>query len=100
MGGYTTDPVALDRCRAALADSAALGRAALHDLRTRADVLLGTGWQGNAATVFRFGWEQWAVGAAELLAALDSLAAALGGSAVDYAVTEAAVRASLARGAS
>jgi WXG100 family type VII secretion target len=100
VGGYTTDPVALDRCRTALADSAAQGRAGLHDLRTRADVLLGAGWQGNAATAFRHGWEQWASGAAELLAALHSLSAALGGSAVEYAVTEDAVRTSLARGTS
>jgi WXG100 family type VII secretion target len=69
----------------------------LAGLRHAADALLEGGWQGVAALSFRRAWMQWFSGTVSMLDALDAMAAALGAAGADYALTEAAVRASVVR---
>lgn len=98
MGSYSVEPAELERCDALLGVTAGQCQLALARLQVTVDELL-RGWQGAAGAAFRLGWEQWLAGATAMLSALDAMAAALGSSGLDYAATEDAVRAGLARAA-
>jgi uncharacterized protein YukE len=45
--------------------------------RLEMDALFGTGWQGEAATGFAQGWQQWQTGVADVLNGLRDMAALL-----------------------
>ena len=95
MGGYRVDPDVLVDVDAALAAAADRAHAELHVLQTSAQALL-DGWHGSGGAAFGQGWGDWHAGALDLLTALGVMAQALGSSGQGYAVTEDAVRTSLA----
>jgi WXG100 family type VII secretion target len=95
VGGYSVDPAELQHGCAVLGETVVRARAGLDPLRGAAAALLPAGWQGSAASAFRLGWEQWVEGVLGMLAALDEMAVALGGSGAGYAGTDEAVRTSV-----
>ena len=95
MGGYSVDAAQLRECDALLGSAAGQARAVLAQLQVHASELFGT-WHGSAGAAFRLAWERWLEGATSMVDALDEMAVALGGSGVDYAATEDAVRTSFA----
>lgn len=97
MRGFAVDASELQRCDAQLSAAAAQARHALARTRSHGEAVFATGWQGTAASAFRLGWEQWLDGAADLVSALEEMSAALGASGAEYARTDDAVRADVAR---
>ncbi|MGN6605866.1 MAG: WXG100 family type VII secretion target [Jatrophihabitans sp.] len=92
MSAYTVSFPAVAGASGSLTGAAEQLRADLLALQRSVDGLLGTGWRGRAATVFRHDWERWhgaAVDVVDTLAALASMVARGGGA---YESTEAEVR--------
>lgn len=84
MSGYDVDPAELFAARGRVGEAAEDGRAELARLQALAADVFGSGWRGGAAQAFRAGFDEWHDGALAMLAALDTLAQALGDAGLDY----------------
>jgi WXG100 family type VII secretion target len=84
VDGFDATPVELRVCGSALAQVSDEVRTEMAVLRREMDALLGGGWQGSAANGFAQGWEQWLVGATEVLDGLDQMGRLLGDAGLSY----------------
>ena len=96
MSQYAVDPLELERVDELLDAAVAHARAELAVLRGDMRSLLDFGWRSPAGSAFETVWADWCSGAEELLAALAEMAQAVGASGRGYAVTDEAVRNSMA----
>ena len=88
MPGYDVDPTELFAARGRVSEAAADGRDELARLDAQAADVLGHGWRGAAAGAFRAGYDEWHDAARTVLAALDTLAQALGDAGLEYGRAE------------
>ncbi|WP_375484490.1 WXG100 family type VII secretion target [uncultured Jatrophihabitans sp.] len=100
MPGYDVDPSELFAAEGQVHQAAGEGRDELARLETLANDLFAAGWRGGAASAFHAGYAEWHAGAVSMLAALDTLAGALGDAGVDYERAETANATDLNRMAS
>ena len=84
MSGYDVDPVELFAAGHRVSEAAAEGRAALARLESLAADVFAAGWRGGAASALHAGYREWHEGVTTMLAALDTLAQALGDAGLDY----------------
>lgn len=88
MSGYDVDPTELFAARGRLAEAADEGRTELARLEAQAADVFGSGWRGAAAGAFHAGYDEWHAGVLRMLAALDTLAQAVGDAGAGYARAE------------
>lgn len=88
MDGFDATPVELQVCGSTLADLSREIHDKMQVLKDEVDGLLSGGWTGSAATGFTQGWEQWHIGAVEVLDALKSMGHLLGQTGRDYGLTD------------
>ncbi len=100
MSGYEVDPSELFAARGRVIEAADEGRAELARLEGQAADVFAAGWRGGAATAFQAGFAEWHDGVSSMLAALDTLAQALGDAGLGYERAEGANAAGLRRMAS
>ncbi|WP_375498106.1 WXG100 family type VII secretion target [uncultured Jatrophihabitans sp.] len=84
MSGYDVDPVELFAARGRVQEAAQDGRTELARLESLANDVFAGGWRGGAASAFHAGYTEWHEGVSTMLAALDTLAQALGDAGLDY----------------
>jgi WXG100 family type VII secretion target len=73
MAGFGVMPAELQACGAMLARLSEEVRAELKAVGSEVDGLLSGGWRGQAADGFAQGWEDWQIGAHEVLNALATM---------------------------
>lgn len=88
MNGFDASPAELQAAGAFLDQIAEEVRGQAATLRGEVDGLLSDGWSGQAARGFARGWQEWERGAADVLAALSTMADLLGLTGRNYAGAE------------
>lgn len=92
MTGFGVMPAELQACGAMLARLSEEVRAELKAVGSEVDGLLSGGWRGGAAEGFAQGWEDWQVGAHEVLEALATMGRLLGTSGGHYDASDSGVK--------
>ncbi|PZS32323.1 MAG: hypothetical protein DLM61_07040 [Pseudonocardiales bacterium] len=88
VAGFDVTGAELQATGAILADISQEVRTEVAALQAQVEALLGGSWQGQSASGFAQGWEQWRGGANDVLAALAAMARLLGTTGQDYQVSE------------
>ncbi|HEY3750963.1 MAG TPA: WXG100 family type VII secretion target [Pseudonocardiaceae bacterium] len=88
MDGFDAEPVELRVCGSMLSQISTEVHEQMIGLQAEADGLFAGGWQGATAQGFADGWQQWQTGAAEVLAALESIGQLLDTTGQNYQTTD------------
>jgi WXG100 family type VII secretion target len=88
--GFSLTPEALAAARADVVRAHDTLAAAIGDVHAEVTSVAGASWRGAAAAAFAAGYEEWRVGAAQVLAALASSALALEATRVGYVEADSA----------
>jgi WXG100 family type VII secretion target len=88
VAGFDATPVDLQLCGSNLTEISNGLTAELNNLRSEMDGLFAAGWQGEAASGFAQGWDQWQSGARDVLDALRDMAELLTSTGRNYQSTD------------